>query len=178
MGELENAWKTVTKAFKSLGSELKEQYDKAVADDRSEDEIAADQQGKAEVASALDPASELRDDLQADEAVDGEAALAAVDKDDDDLASAFDRARHYLEQAASTVGKVAKEDSTKKAAKDAATAMGDALSATFSELKKALKFDEDDEKASTDSPDAAAADQSEDSGGSNSDGGSNGDPES
>ncbi len=172
MGELENAWKSVTNAFKSLGSELKEQYEKATSDDRSEDEIAADRKGKAEVATALDPASELRDDLTSDE--DQEAALAAVDGDED-VSSAFDRARHYLEQAASTVGKVAKEDSTKKAAKDAASAMGDALSATFAELKKALKMDDDDESP-VDDADSPAEDQSDDSGGSKSDGGSN--PES
>ncbi|NND14188.1 MAG: hypothetical protein HKO10_09500 [Acidimicrobiia bacterium] len=172
MGELENAWKSVTNAFKSLGSELKDQYEKATSDDRPEDEIAAERKGKSEVAAALDPASELRDDLKSDE--DQEAALAAVD-DDEDLSSAFDRARHYLEQAASTVGKVAKEDSTKKAAKDAASAMGDALSATFAELKKALKMDDDDETSAVEA-DSPAEDQSDDSGGSKSDGGSN--PES
>ncbi|MBT8250717.1 MAG: hypothetical protein KJN81_10685 [Acidimicrobiia bacterium] len=172
MGELENAWKSVTNAFKSLGSELKDQYEKATSDDRPEDEIAADRKGKSEVAAALDPASELRDDLKSDE--DQEAALAAVDGDED-VCSAFDRARHYLEQAASTVGKVAKEDSTKKAAKDAASAMGDALSATFTELKKALKIDDDDETSVVDA-ESPAEDQSDDSGGSKSDGGSN--PES
>lgn len=176
MGEIDDAWKNVTEAFKTLGSELKGQYDKAVSDGRPLDEVNADQVGKQEIEEVLDPAAQLREDLQADDPAaaddsDSEDKSSALEEgrdeisetlaplgesvDRDDVASAFDRARDYLEQAASTVGKAAKDEGTQQAAKDAASAVGDALAATFSELRKSLGLDDDE---STPEPDSSEGD--------------------
>ncbi len=181
MGELDDAWKNVTSAFKSLGKQLKSQYQLAAAEGRPLDEIEAEQTGRREVAEAAwdtntdrpsaadraaaegevegasDAAAELREDLQEAEALEEgreeiSETLAPLGEsvDRDDVASAFDRARDYLDQAASTVGRVAKDDETQRAAKDAATAVGDALAATFNELRKALGFDDEDQSESGD----------------------------
>jgi len=183
MGEIDEAWKTVTEAFRTLGSELKSQYDRAVTDGRPLDEIEADLVGRQEIRDALDPAAQLREDLRnddptTDQVQEGDSAeespleqgreeisetLAPLGEsiERDDVSSAFDRARDYLEQAASTVGKVAKDDGTQQAAKDAASAVGDALAATFGELKRSLGMTDEEAEAAESDEDSPPEDELE-----------------